>query len=67
MLQAPVNEIIKYVDVMNFYPYLCKYFNFRVGHPDIHLGDAYKDKKACLRMYDRSAREIISSSPPKQM
>ena len=27
-----------------------KYFNFPVGHPVIHVGDACKDKEACLHM-----------------
>ena len=29
------NETIQYVDVMSLYTYLCKYFNFPVGHPVI--------------------------------
>ena len=32
------------------YLYVCKYFKFSVGHPVIHVGDACKDKEACLRM-----------------
>jgi len=37
------NETIQYVDVMNLYPYICKYFTFSVGHPVIHMGDACRD------------------------
>jgi len=44
------NETIQYVDVMSLYPYICKYFKFPVGHPVIHVADAYKDMEACLRM-----------------
>jgi len=44
------NESIQYVDVMSLYPYICKYFNFPIGHPRIHVGDACKDVEACLRM-----------------
>jgi len=43
------NETIQYVDVMNLYPYICKYFKFPVGHPIIHVGNACKDIEACLR------------------
>ena len=28
------------------------YFKFPVCYPVIHVGDACKDKEACLRMYD---------------
>jgi len=44
------NETIQYVDVMSFYPYICKYFKFAVGHPTIHVGVVCKDVEACLRM-----------------
>ena len=35
---------------MIIYPYICKYGKFPVGHPVVHVGDACKDKEACLRM-----------------
>ena len=34
---------------MSLYPYICKYGQFPVGHPFVHVGDACKDKEACLR------------------
>ena len=43
-------ETFRYVGLMILYPYICKYFKFPVGHPVIHVGDAFKDKEACLRM-----------------
>jgi len=33
------NETIQYVDVMNLYPYICRYFKFPVGYPVIHVAD----------------------------
>ena len=42
---------IVYVDFMNLYPYICKYFKFPVSHPVIHVGDACKERKpACVWM-----------------
>jgi hypothetical protein len=35
---------------MSLYPYICKYGKFPVGHPVVHVGDACKDKEACLRV-----------------
>ncbi len=29
---AGAGETIQYVDVMSLYPYVCKYFNFPIGH-----------------------------------
>jgi len=46
--KAPEGETIHYVDVMSLYPYISKYFKFPVGHPVIHMGNACKDKEACL-------------------
>ena len=48
--KAREGDTIQYVDVMNLYPYICKYLRFRVGHPVIHVGDACKDEETCLRM-----------------
>ena len=31
-------EIIYYVDVISLYPYICKYGNFPVGHPNVYVG-----------------------------
>ena len=47
--KAREGETIQYVDVMSLYSYICKYFKFPVRHPVIHVGDACKDKEACLR------------------
>jgi hypothetical protein len=32
-------EMLQYVDVMSLYHYICKHFNFHIGHPVIHAGD----------------------------
>ena len=48
--KACENEATQYVDVMNLYSYIFKYFKFPVGHPVIHVGDVCKDKEACLRL-----------------
>jgi len=48
--KATENETIQYVDVICLYPYICKYFKFSIGHPIIHVGDASKNKEACLQM-----------------
>ena len=47
--KASENETIQYDDVMSLYPYICKYFTFPIGHPIIHVGDACKNKEACLQ------------------
>jgi len=39
---------IQYVFVTSQYPFICKYGKFPVGHPVVHVGDACKDKEACL-------------------
>jgi len=48
--KAREGETIQYVDVMSLYLYIYKYLKFPVGQIVIHVGDAYKDKEACLRM-----------------
>jgi hypothetical protein len=48
--KARVNETIQYVDVMSLDPYICKYFKLPIGHPIVHVGDACKNKEACLQM-----------------
>ena len=47
--KAREGETIQYVDVMNLYPYICKYFKFRVGHPVIHVGEGCNDNEDWLR------------------
>jgi len=47
--KAREGEALKCVDVISLYPYICKYFNFVVGHPVIHVGDSCKEKETCLR------------------
>jgi hypothetical protein len=46
--KAREGETIEYVDVMSLYPYICKYGKFPVGHLVVQVGDACKDKEACL-------------------
>ena len=46
---AREGETIQHVDVMSLYPYICKYFKFRVCYSFIHVWDACKDKVARLR------------------
>jgi len=44
------NETIQLGYDRSLYQYICKYFKFPVGLPIIHVGDASKDMKTCLRM-----------------
>jgi len=44
------NETNQYVDVMSLYPYICNYFNFPIGHPTVHVGDAFKDVEASVNI-----------------
>jgi len=60
------NETIQYVDVMRLHPYISKYFKFPIGQPVFRMGDTCKDKEACLRMFDRAAREAVSPGLPFQ-
>jgi hypothetical protein len=46
--RAREGETIQYVFVTSLYPFICKYGKFPVGHPVVHVGDACKDKEACL-------------------
>jgi hypothetical protein len=34
-----LQKTIDYCDVMSFYPYVCKYEKFPIGHLAIHAGD----------------------------
>ena len=36
--RAKQGEQINYVDVISLYPYICKYGNFPVGHPNVYVG-----------------------------
>jgi len=47
--KAREGKTIQYVDIMILHPYICKTIKFHVGNPVIHVGDACKDKEACLR------------------
>ena len=57
-------ETIQYCDVMSQYPFVCKYFKFRIGHPKIHVGDACRAKQAML-----SKEGLIKCTvlPPKRL
>jgi len=58
------NETIQYVDVMSLYPYICKYFKFPIGYPVVHVGEACKDKEACLRMDGLMKCSIVPREKP---
>jgi hypothetical protein len=57
-------ETIQYCDVINLYPYICKYFKFPVGHPLVHAGEACKDVDAMLKMEGLIKRQAL---PPKRL
>jgi len=57
-------ESVQYCDVMSLYPYICKCFKFPIGHPIIHVGDAYADKESCLNMDGLIKCNIV---PPKDL
>ena len=61
---AREGETIQNVDVMSPYPYICKYLKFPVGHPAIHVGEACKDKEACLRKEGLMKCSIV---PPERL
>jgi hypothetical protein len=42
--KAREGDTIQYVDVMNLYPFICKYGKFPVRHPVVHVGN----EEACL-------------------
>ena len=56
-------ETVQYCD-MSLYPYICKYFNFPIGHPIIHVGDTCADIEACLKMEGLMKCKIV---PPKDL
>jgi hypothetical protein len=44
-----VNKTREYCDVINLYPYICKYFKFPIGHSVTHVGEMCKNVEACLQ------------------
>jgi len=52
------------VDVKILYPYVCKYFNFPVGHPVIHVGEACQEREDMLRKEGLIKRCIL---PPQRL
>ena len=57
-------QTIQYVDVTSLYPYVCKYFNFPIGHPVIHVGDSCQDMQAMLLKDGVMKCSIL---PPKRL
>ena len=57
-------ETTQYYDVMNLYPYVCKYCKFPVGQPKIDMGDACLDKQA---MMSEDALIKCSALPHKRL
>jgi hypothetical protein len=43
-------ESVQYYDLMSLYQYACKYFQFSIGHPIIHVGSSCANKEVCLWM-----------------
>ena len=60
--KAREGETIQHVDEKSLYTFICKYFTFAVGHPVIHVGDACKEKEACL---GKKGLIIYSTVPPE--
>jgi len=55
-------EEIRYADVINMYPYICKYGNFPEGHPNVYVGaDCPPD---CL---DRKGLMKCKVVPPRKL
>ena len=48
LYKARFGETNHYVDVTSLYPYVCKYEKFPLGLSVVHVGDACKEKEACL-------------------
>lgn len=57
-------EVIRYVDVMSLYPYICKYGKFPKKHPIIHVGDSCKDIQTMLKKEGLIKCSIL---PPRQL
>jgi len=62
--KAPGNEYIQYVYVVSLFPYICKYINFPIVHPVIHVGDACSDIEECLCMEGLIRYSIV---PPDKL
>jgi len=62
--KATEGETIYNVDCSSLYPYICKYFKFHVGYPFIHVGDACKEREACLRKEGLMKCSIV---PPERL
>ena len=62
--KARKGETIQFVDVITLYPYICKYGKFPVGYPVVHVGDACKEKEACLHMEGHMKCTIV---PPEKL
>jgi len=56
-------QTIQDYDVMNLYPYVCKYATFPIGHTKFHVGDACHDKQAMLGM---EGQIKCTGPPPKR-
>ena len=46
--KAREGATIQYVDVMSLYPYVCKFSEFPISHPVIHVGDSCQDMETML-------------------
>ena len=57
-------EPIYNVDANSLYRYICKYFKFPVDYPVIHVGDACKEREACLRKEGLMKCSIV---PPERL
>jgi len=62
--KARKDETVQYLDVLNLYQYIGKYFKLPVGRSVIHVQDVCKDKEACLRM---DAQIKCSIFPPEKL
>jgi hypothetical protein len=62
--KAAEGETIQYVDVMSLYPYICKYFKFTVGHPEILAEDDCGDTDEMLQKGGLMKCTIL---PPKHL
>ena len=43
-------ETIHYCDVISLYPFICKYLEFPIRHPIIHVGAVWKSIDMCLQV-----------------
>jgi hypothetical protein len=62
--KAEESKTIQYVDVMNLYPYICKYFKFPISHPAFHVGDDCLDIEAMIQKDGLMKCTIL---PPKHL